>query len=167
MLIPMQLHDGFLPGIATYKLDSHEILYNLKRFRIHQRIPENAEPLAELDFNGHLVVTYTISGTRRCTQHCKEIRKRAMASPASPPPLDLGVLHKTWEFVRDIEQSEGRTLAPLTGSTLEAQLLVSRVESSHQIEVSDVPIVVREELPLAVPGVSDYQWRKFKRVAFL
>ena len=164
--IPMQIHNGALEGVATYKLDSHEILYNNMRFRIHQRIPENAKPTAELMANGQLVVMYVINGKRRCTQHCEEIRKRPMPSPASPPPLNLDVLQRTWEFVRDAEHAEGRNLAPMTGSTLEVQLLVSRVESSRQIEASDSPMVATESLPLDVPGVTDHQWRRFKRIAF-
>jgi len=50
-------------------------------------------------------------------------------SPPSPPRLDLPpLLIKSWEFVRDAEEAEGRTLAPLTGSALEAQLLIHRIE---------------------------------------
>ena len=163
---PMKLHNGPLDGVATYKLDSHDILYNIMRFHIHQRIPENAEPTAELMANGQLVVTYAIGEKRKCTQHCERIRKRPMPSPASPPPLNLDVLQRTWEFVRDAEHAQGRNLAPMTGSTLEVQLLVSLVESSRQIEAADVPMVVKEELPLDIPGVTDHQWRRFKRIAF-
>ena len=51
------------------------------------------------------------------------------ASPPSPPRLDLPpLLKKTWEFVRNAEEADGRTLAPLTGSALEAQLLIHRIE---------------------------------------
>jgi hypothetical protein len=50
-------------------------------------------------------------------------------SPPSPPRLELSpLLLKTWEVVRSAEEAEGRMLAPLTGSTLEAQLLIHRVE---------------------------------------
>ena len=54
---------------------------------------------------------------------------RILPTPASPPRLALPpLLQKTWEFVRSAEEAEGRTLAPLTGSTLEAQLLIHRLE---------------------------------------
>jgi len=62
----------------------------------------------------------------------KQIPKRnprILPTPASPPRLSLPpLLHKSWEFVRSAEEAEGRTLAPLTGSMLEAQLLIHRVE---------------------------------------
>jgi hypothetical protein len=52
-----------------------------------------------------------------------------MSSPASPPTLNLPpLLQKTWAYVRDAEQMQGRTLAPLTGSVLEAQLLINMIE---------------------------------------
>ena len=70
---PMKLHNGPLDGVATYKLDSHDILYNNMRFHIHQWIPENAEPTAELMANGQLVVTFAIGEKCKCTQHCERI----------------------------------------------------------------------------------------------
>jgi hypothetical protein len=61
----------------------------------------------------------------------RPMRKKvsSLASPPSPPRLELSpLLKKTWEVVRNAEEAEGRLLAPLTGSTLEAQLLIHRVE---------------------------------------
>ena len=61
----------------------------------------------------------------------RPLRKKVglVASPPSPPRRELSpLLKKTWEVVRNAEEAEGRLLAPLTGSTLEAQLLIHRVE---------------------------------------
>ena len=59
----------------------------------------------------------------------KKRKLTTTASPPSPPRILLPpLLQKSWAFVRDAEQAQGRTLAPLTGSKLEAQLLIHRIE---------------------------------------
>jgi hypothetical protein len=58
-----------------------------------------------------------------------------LASPVSPPHLELSpLLRKSWEFVRNAEEAEGRMLAPLTGSALEVQLLIHRIEVGCSFE---------------------------------
>ena len=93
--------------------------------------------------------------------------------PSSPPHLDLGssaVLLKSWEFVRDAEEFSGRKLAPLTGSRLEAQLLMARIEATESIEASPTPLTRSmsgiDELPNPLPGVSEQQWVEFRKAAF-
>ena len=92
------------------------------------------------------------------------------------PPLDWessAVLQKGWEFVREVEQEAfGRTLAPLTGSRLEAQLLVSLIESmppADEEETEAEPACLErslsglEPLPEPLPGISEQEWEQFKR----
>ena len=94
--------------------------------------------------------------------------------PSSPPFLDLGssaTLRKSWEFVRNAEESNGRKLAPLTGSRLEAQLLMARIEATEPIEESPTPLTRSmsgiDELPNPLPGVSEQQWVDFQKMVFL
>lgn len=109
-------------------------------------------------------------------------------SPSSPPRLDLPpLLKKSWEFVRNAEEAEGRTLAPLTGSALEAQLLIHRIEvrcfgpvslflcawpdacvqSSCTVEAFSIPALERqlsiiEDLPHPLPDVTEREWSEFR-----
>lgn len=130
--------------VATYAPDSLEVHYNNKRYALKNAIPEGKKPTAELVSSGNLIVRYNMSSRLKCVQECEEMitnentksinnkRHKHIPSPASPPSLGLpppSLLQKSWEFVRDAEEYEAkRKLAPLTGSVLEAQLLISRVE---------------------------------------
>jgi len=101
---------------------------------------------------------------------------RKRKCPPSPPMLDLGAsaaLQKSWEFVSSVEREfSGRTLAPLTGSRLEAQLLVSLIEAgvADTAEVADSPAPLERSLSgiapptptTVVPGVSDEEWDRFR-----
>ena len=102
--------------------------------------------------------------------------------PPLPPQLDLGssaVLRKSWEFVSTVEkETTGRTMAPLTGSRLEAQLLVSLIESatayategSEHEEEGPLPLERSmsgiNPLPELVPGIADSDWDEFRRNVF-
>jgi hypothetical protein len=115
---------------------------------------------------------------------------RKRKCPPSPPMLDLGasaVLQKSWEFASSVERGfSGRTLAPLTGSRLEAQLLVSLIEAG----VAETEELAREKTPFllddspaplerslsgidpvtptttVVPGVSDEEWDRFREQVY-
>jgi hypothetical protein len=90
--------------------------------------------------DGRLMVSYKVGAKLKSVQMCKEMgskkqgsrpsKKKITPSPRSPPPLNLPspLLQRCWECVRDAELSEGRLLAAPSGTPLEAQLLVARVE---------------------------------------
>ena len=117
----------------------------------------------------------------RPDNHCElQQPSRKRKCPQSPPLLDLGgsaVLRKGWEFVSEVEEAAyGRTLAQPSGSKLEAQLLVSLIESMTEEEEEDTnklsPACLErsisgiEPLPETVPGVSEQEWDEFKRLVF-
>jgi hypothetical protein len=70
----------------------------------------------------------------------KKRKLATVASPPSPPRILLPpLLLKSWAFVRDAEEAQGRTLAPLTGSKLEAQLLIHRIEVRCALSCVNTP----------------------------
>jgi hypothetical protein len=178
--IPMELRraSGNSANAAVYQLDSHFIEFGNKSYRLKSRIHDGVVPSAELRMDGRLKVSYKISGSTSSTQYCEEIKVKKRRcppsppklnmtpSPPSPPLLDLRVVNKCYQFVQALE---GRKLAPMTGSMLEAQLLISRVDSSRAIETScdgyygDPQLDI---LPLPLEGVTEASWAQIRSDAF-
>jgi hypothetical protein len=168
MKVELKRHDGHLPGIATYTQGSNIIRFGSKSFHTRTAFPKYAAAKLVLRIEFGRMTRY---GTEKYTMDATEIheeapvckttlQKKTSQKKTQTEQLDQSVLKKTWNFVQRIE---GRALAPLTpGSKLEAQLLVSRVEALR----IDATRVRSRYAAGKVPGVSDLQWRKFKRAAF-
>lgn len=178
--IPMEMRSvsGNSAHAAIYQLDSHYIEYANKTYFLKSRIHDEANPTAEMRMDGRLKVWYKNSdnGPHHTTQYCEEIKGKKRKSPPSPPRLNmkpsppsppllnLDVMGKCYEFVQALE---GKRLAPMTGSKLEAQLLISRVDASREVDVSSDRCFFHQEfLPLPLDGITEEVWNRVRSNAF-